>query len=155
MQYTTMGFGVLLIVIGLVGYFTSSGQPADGEATGAEVAADQQESKESEDSKASSSKTALIPTALGVLFLMCGTFAWKEAWRKHAMHVAAGLALVGVLASAGRIGMKLGQGEGIDFGAKATIYLLLMLLICLIFLGLCIRSFILARRARDVEKPAS
>ena len=67
MSSTTIVFGMLLTLLGLAGYFL----------TGA------------------SSSTALIPAIFGVLLLVLGFLARSEAARKHAMHAAATVALVG------------------------------------------------------------
>ena len=67
MSPTTIVFGMLLTLLGLAGYFL----------TGA------------------SSPTALIPAIFGVLLLVLGFLAHFEAARKHAMHAAATVALVG------------------------------------------------------------
>ena len=48
------------------------------------------------------SVTALIPAFFGVVFVVLAYVARNEAARKHAMHVAVALALVGAIASLGR-----------------------------------------------------
>ena len=67
MPNTTSFLGILLIVLGGWGYTQS----------------------------VTRSPMALIPSVLGVLFLALGIAAGRDEWRKHAMHAAAGLALVG------------------------------------------------------------
>jgi hypothetical protein len=93
------------------------------------------------------SYTALIPAALGVLFIITGLLARKDHLRKHAMHLAAALGLVGFLASLSRLLPKAFSGELTL--SLATNCLLLMAIICASFVGLCVNSFIQARRARE------
>jgi drug/metabolite transporter (DMT)-like permease len=89
------------------------------------------------------SPTALIPAFLGVPILLFGCVALKESLRMHAMHVVALLSLLGFLLPAGRLGMKLAQGET----PKTTILvsLVLMAALCGILLAGCVRSFVQAR----------
>ncbi|MEW6361778.1 MAG: hypothetical protein ACK42A_01860 [Pyrinomonadaceae bacterium] len=90
------------------------------------------------------SVTALIPAAFGTVFLVLGAFSRvKEELRKHLMHLAAGLALVGFLITAGRLLSKFGELTL----SPAVISQAAMALVCLIFLILAIRSFIAARTA--------
>ena len=97
------------------------------------------------------SPTALIPAAVGVPLLLCGFFALKEAYRKHAMHIAAVFGLLGTLAAGGRGLPKIGVlfAEGGEGNKRAVGMVLLMFLLSAFFLGLCIKSFIEARRARQ------
>ncbi len=69
MASTTVIFGLLLIVLGLAGYFGTG----------------------------TSSFTALIPALFGLLLLMLGILARAESARKHSMHAAAMVGLVGLL----------------------------------------------------------
>jgi hypothetical protein len=46
---------------------------------------------------ANSGRTALIPGAFGVLLVLCGVLALRESLRKHAMHVASAVALLGTV----------------------------------------------------------
>lgn len=94
------------------------------------------------------SVTALIPAFFGVAMLLCGVVALKQAMRKHAMHAAAALALLGVLGSLGRAIPALDFSQPIR---GAVIAQLVMGVALLIFLALCIRSFIAARKS---TKPA-
>lgn len=114
--------GLLLLVLGLVGYF----------ATGRE------------------SPTALIPAVFGVLFLVIALIGRKGGKaRMHAMHGGAVLALVGALGTArglaGAIAL-LGGGE-VDRPA-AVIAQSIAFLLFLVFLVLAVQSFIAARRAK-------
>jgi hypothetical protein len=120
---TSILFGVLLILLGLWGYFGTG----------------------------TSSPTALIPAAFGLLLVIAGVLAQAESRRKHAMHAAAMVGVLGFLGSVNgwaNIGAVL---SGAEVPRKeAVIATSIMALLCLIFTGLCVRSFIAARRARTV-----
>lgn len=88
--------------------------------------------------------TALIPTFFGVAFLVLGLIALKESLRKHAMHLAAVLGLIGFAFPAFRAAPKLLEG---DFSRGVQVQSA-MAVICLAFLLLCINSFVQARLLR-------
>ncbi len=97
----------------------------------------------------SQSVTVLVPAFIGGLFLVAGLVALKAGARKHAMHAAA---LLAVLAIAGSVG-ALPQLPTLLSGGEvqrplAVIARSVTFLLCAIFLGLAVRSFIRARRAR-------
>lgn len=93
------------------------------------------------------SVTALIPSFIGAIFVVLGALATKEKLRKHVMHAAAALALLtiiatfsGVIATAQRLtGAEIPRPRAAFAQATACV-----LTIC--YLGMCIRSFIMARR---------
>ena len=124
----SIAFGLVLIALGVGGYVST----------------------------ASKSPTALIPAGFGVLLVVCGLLALKERLRKHAMHLAAMVGLIGFLVPAGMAFPKLPtyfeKGEVLRAdGSDATTAVLLqtaMALVCLVFVGLCVNSFIQARRRR-------
>jgi hypothetical protein len=94
------------------------------------------------------SVTALIPAFFGLAFALLGQLARDEKWRKHAMHAAATLGLLGFVAPAimavPRL-LKLARGE--EDPRPAAVYAqAAMALLCALFVGLCIRSFLAARR---------
>ena len=92
-----------------------------------------------------SSPTALIPAFVGLPLLLLGVVAIrvKEGGRKHVMHAAAVLGLLGFLAPAIRLVSK---GFG---GAPPAVWeQVIMAVLCLVFLGLCVNSFVQARRTR-------
>lgn len=94
--------------------------------------------------------TALIPLVFGTPILLCGLLAMiKPDLRKHAMHVAAMFGLLGAL---GGLGMGLPKlGALMDGTAQRPVAVALQIamgVIALVFLALCIKSFIDARRAR-------
>jgi hypothetical protein len=122
MANVTIGFGLVLAALGLGGYV----------ATGR------------------TSLTALIPLAFGLLLVVCGALARREALRRHAMHAAAVLGLLGFLGPLRVLPQMvtlLGGGEGVPHRA-AVLDQLAMMIVCGVFLALCIRSFVAARRAR-------
>jgi len=96
------------------------------------------------------SPTALIPVVFGVLLGACGLVARKESLRKHAMHTAAAVALVGFLPSApGLLGIpSLLAGEAAR--PAAVVLRSVMALLCLGFLAVAVRSFVAARRAGSI-----
>jgi hypothetical protein len=121
MANVTIGFGVALMALGIGGYY----------ATGR------------------TSPTALIPLAFGILLLVCGALARREAWRKHAMHGAAVLALLGFLGPMRVLPQMLALLRGAEVAHRAAVLdQLAMLLLCGALLALCIRSFVAARRGR-------
>ncbi len=92
------------------------------------------------------SVTALIPAFFGLAFVACGAIAKaKEGARKHAMHAAAFFALLGIMGGTPFKSFTTGE-----WGVAPAIRLLFALL-CLAYLGICIKSFIDARRARNAS----
>ena len=88
----------------------------------------------------SKSVTALIPAFVGLPILSMGILAFKESARMHAMHVAAALAALGLLAAIGRIATA-----GLSLSAVG-ISLVIMMLLTGGFVLLCVKSFVGARR---------
>jgi hypothetical protein len=118
---TTILIGAVLIALGLVGWFGSGG----------------------------ASVTALIPAFFGVVLLLLGVVARKEQYRKHAMHAAVIVGLLGFLGSA----RGLVQLPALIAGAEvarpaAVIAQSIMAVLTGIFVALCVKSFIDARRNR-------
>jgi hypothetical protein len=94
--------------------------------------------------------TALIPFALGDVLVCMGALTLiRPAWRKHTMHVAATVALLGGLGSIGGI-IKLGRWLAGTAPEHPTAVLAQAgtAVVCAIFLVFAVRSFIAARRAR-------
>lgn len=91
-----------------------------------------------------------IPTFIGVPLLILGIVAAaREGARKHAMHAAAALGLLGGLAALGRgvpKAIEILQGKEVDLLATSMVWG--MILICVTFVLLCVESFVSARRAR-------
>ena len=118
MSSITVTCGILLILIGLIGY-------GYGMSNGA------------------ASPTALIPGAFGLLIVLLGVAgSMKPDLRKHIMHVAVLLGLIGFLLPAIRLLMKFGE---LSLSA-AVLSQAAMSLVCLVFVILAVRSFIAARR---------
>jgi len=94
------------------------------------------------------SVTALIPAFFGLPILIAGVIALKPAARKHAMHAVAVLALLGFIGSAARAIPALFKADG---EISTAIYMqLAMAVLCLILEIACVRSFINARRNRQI-----
>lgn len=113
-----IGFGIVLILVGLGGYFGTG----------------------------TTSWTALIPSIIGALLAVFGVVGLKEHLRMHAMHGAVLVALLGALGSLGRLVPALIKGTG---APAALISQGVTALLCSIFVVLCVRSFIAARKARE------
>jgi len=99
-------------------------------------------------------KTALIPAAIGVILLVLGLLGGKENLRMHVMHAALLIGLLALLGTARSL-LKLptafdGTAErpGAVFAQAATAIL------SVVYLGVGVRSFIAARRARAALPPA-
>jgi hypothetical protein len=90
------------------------------------------------------SVTALIPAFIGLLLLLLGWLARHEAYRKHAMHGVAVLALLGLLGTIGGLIRLLGGTMTAPTIAQGLTAILTGAL-----LGLCVKSFIDARRRRS------
>lgn len=94
--------------------------------------------------------TALIPSAFGTVIFLAGIVAHiRPGARKHAMHVAA---LFGLLGALGGLGMGLPKIGALLAGTAqrpvAVVMQISMGLIALVFLALCVKWFIDARRAK-------
>jgi len=92
------------------------------------------------------SVTALIPTlGFGIPLLLCGLIARKESYRMHAMHAAVLFGLLGVLG-----GFGMGIPKLIKGNQSAAVYgQIVMAVLSLVFVVLCIRSFVAVRKARE------
>jgi hypothetical protein len=115
-------FGRLLILLGIIGY-------GYGAYTG------------------NASLTALIPAIFGLILMVLGHISnAKENLRKHLMHVAVLIGLIGFIVPLTRIIPKLGDFQ-LTF---ASAMLISMSVLCLVFVILCVKSFIDARRSGAV-----
>ncbi len=97
------------------------------------------------------SLTAFIPAAFGVLFLVLGLLALRPLLRKHAMHMAALLALIGFIGAAARAipaGIRLAHGGDENTNPNAFKATTAMAVLCLLFVLACVYSFIAARRRK-------
>jgi hypothetical protein len=121
MPTTTIVTGVLLIALGLVGFVgTGSEHP-----------------------------TALIPAGFGIALVICGFLAKAPERKKLFMHIAVTLGLLGFLGTAMGVVkvVRMAAGEAIS-RPEAAESQALMAFISLIFVGLCVNSFIKARKTR-------
>ena len=91
-------------------------------------------------------KTALIPSGFGVVLLVCGLLASNENRRMLAMHIAV---LFGLLGAIGVIPTLLKTLLKEDRSLAALAAKTVTLVLCVVFVGLCVRSFIAARKARE------
>ena len=150
MAKTTVVFGLLLIGIGIVGY-TGAGSASPDAASEVESAAggDAAVADESAD-PGKKSVTALIPAFVGSVLLLCGVVAFNESAKKHAMHAASVVGLLGLLAGAGRGAMGIGKFMSRDpsLNQRSFLFVWLMAILCGIFLFLCVQSFIAAKKRR-------
>ena len=147
MAKTTIIIALLLILLGLVGYFgTPSPTPAD-------TAQEQTDSSTAKSVTSKRSVTALIPAFIGVILLLCGLVAMNEDLRRHAMHLAVLIGLLGFLAGAGRGAMGLSKMVSGDpnLNYRSMTFVWLMALLCGLFVILCVNSFIEARKRRSAE----
>lgn len=93
-----------------------------------------------------SSFTALIPAIFGLLLIVLGFVARNEAARKHAMHAAAAVGTVGFIgALMSLLRTPTGVRSALALGSQVA-----MLVLTGIFVALCVKSFIDARRARKL-----
>jgi hypothetical protein len=129
MAPTAIVFGLLLILLGAVGYLAPN-------AIGTH---DQDKT----------SPTALIPAGVGAILLLCGLIAYYAPQvRKHVMHVAAAVGLIGALGGF----MPLMRG-GMAMEKASVRSGVLMIVLCGLFVVLCVRSFLVARAARAAGYP--
>jgi hypothetical protein len=117
MPSTTRVTGLLLIVIGVASY-TLTGR---------------------------TSITALIPAFIGAVLVICALIARKESARKHAMHAAVAVALLGAIGSLMRGVPAALAGEA---SRPAVMVQLATGVLLLIYVALGVQSFIAARKAR-------
>lgn len=116
----TRGIGAALIVVGVGAWLLAGGPGA--------------------------SPTALLPALLGLVILILGLLAGREALHRHAIHSALVIALLGLLGTIPRALPAFTGGEGAGLAAWAS---LLTAVLCLVYVVLGVRSFIAARRARQ------
>jgi hypothetical protein len=100
---------------------------------------------------ATEAPTALIPAYFGGVLIVLGIVAraGDEKVRKHTMHLAAMVGLLGCVIPAFRVVKAL--AEGTEFN-RAMGGQLAMAVLCGIFVALCVKSFIDIRRARKQEE---
>jgi Na+-translocating ferredoxin:NAD+ oxidoreductase RnfD subunit len=94
---------------------------------------------------------ALIPAGFGVVLLVLGLLARTDDSKRRmlVMHIAVTIALLGFLFPAAIAGKALWAAHnGGNVMILAIREQLLMAIICLVYVWLCVRSFIAARKAR-------
>lgn len=123
MANITVALAAALIVLGVGGYFGSG----------------------------RASVTALIPAAFGLVLLILGMVARDPAKRKHAMHGAAMVGLLGVFGTVSGLFkfIRMASGEAVA-RPQAVVAQAAMCILCLVFVALCVKSFIDARRTRAI-----
>jgi hypothetical protein len=119
MGAVTIGFGVVFIALGPIGYLPHQ-----------------------------TSLTALIPSAFGVAFVVLGVLAREPRRRMHVMHAAAMLGTLGMIGGVVMIVRALSK-ETIN--VLALTMNVLLSLGCAAYVGLCVKSFIDARRRRGQD----
>jgi len=95
------------------------------------------------------SPTALIPAGFGLVFGILGFLAGNENIRKHVMHAAAVLALLGTLGSLRGLLALPEVFAGTAERPAAVISQSVMVVVCVTLLVIYVRSFIAARKARE------
>jgi hypothetical protein len=134
-------FGSALLIIAFYGYYGDVLTKAeDSEGQGSQV----QESDSSEQPEVRSLTALLFPGIVGFGMLLAGLLAMKTGAKKHGMHVAAMLALLGAIAAWGRAVMVLMDDE-----KELPLMLLLMGIVCTLFVVLSIKSFKAAKEGAD------
>lgn len=128
MPSTAILFGILLILVGLGGFgYAAATLPPDTPVTKV--------------------MTALIPAVLGLILAILGFFAkQKENLRKHLMHGAVLVGLIGFLATVSSVFKLPALFNGTAERPIAVVSQFLTAVICLIFVALSVKSFIDARR---------
>jgi hypothetical protein len=125
MAKVTVVFGILLVLLGVIGFV----------ATG------------------STHYTALIPCGFGVLLAIFGLLAQTQdaSKRKLYMHVAVTVGLIGFLGTAKSLISFVQMMQGKLFPYPAAVEAkAAMAVLTLVYVGMCVRSFIEARRAGTV-----
>ena len=97
------------------------------------------------------SMTALIPTFFAIPLAICGVLAFKEGLRKHAMHGAAALAVIIFLGGSMGFAKLPALFAGSAERPMAVIIQSSMATLMIVFIVLCVRSFIAARKAREAS----
>ncbi len=121
MANTTIVFGVVLIVLGVGSYFGTN----------------------------MVSPTALIPAAFGLLLIVFGVLAKDEKRRKMAMHIAVTVGLLGFLGTiTGLLKLFTMLAGGEVARPTAVVAQSIMAILMLVYVGMCVKSFIDARRRR-------
>ncbi len=117
MPSTTRLVGILLMILGLASYWLTG----------------------------RTSVTALIPAFFGIVFVALAYVSRSEATRRHAMHAAVVVALIGFFGVLGRALPAIAAG---GIGRPAVIVQVVTALVLAWYIYMGVQSFIAARRAR-------
>ena len=128
MAWPTLICGALLVLVGIVGYGTSEVQPPP--------------------------MTALIPAFFGAALILCGGLAFQAQFRKHVMHAAAMIGLLGAVGGFMPLVRQYSKTGEFDPTKKSAVAGELMILVCVVFVGMCVNSFIQAKKARKAREAA-
>jgi hypothetical protein len=124
MAKATIGFGILLIAVGSWGFYATGSQHP----------------------------TALIPLYFGLVLFWSGVLAIKPERRALWMHIAVTVGLLGFVGTFPAVIDEVRMLRGTVFPHPIAVEEKAeMSLICLVFVLLCVRSFIAARRGRNLE----
>ncbi len=94
--------------------------------------------------------TALIPSGFGLALIVAGFIARNDKARKHAMHLAAMVGLIGCVMPLVMVIVKwakTGEFNNLSGGGQ-----LAMSALCGVFVALCVKSFIDVRKARKAAE---
>ena len=95
------------------------------------------------------SVTALIPAFFGIPLVLTSALSFNEKLLKMGMHIAATIGLLGFIAPLGRLISVAIKGK---FEMNmATSCMIGMSIVCLLFVLLCVKSFIDVRKARNAS----
>ncbi len=124
MAKMTIGLGFVLIALGIGSYFGTG----------------------------RASVTALIPAFFGLPLVLLGVAALNDRLRKYAMHAAVVVGLLGFVGAARGFSEvpAILRGDQIERPVAVAVQVA-MSLVCLVFVVLCVLSFIKARRAERVD----
>jgi hypothetical protein len=118
MTRLTVVIGSVLVVLGVVGYAAT----------------------------AAASVTALIPSLVGVLLLLCAAAAGRPGWHRHGIHAALVVALLGALGTLMNV-VRIGEVfAGTAERPAAVIESTVMFVLLVGYLVMGVRSFVAARR---------
>lgn len=98
------------------------------------------------------SLTAFIPSVIGLLMIIAGLLARKESLRRHAIHGALVVALLGALGSLMNVAKLPALIDGTAERPGAVVSSTIMVVVLAVYLALGVRSFISARRQREEQR---
>ena len=126
MRVISLVFGILLVLVGVAGFVVTGCQHP----------------------------TALIPSYLGVVLIVCGALGLKasEKARKHIMHVAVLVALLGMIFTSRGLQNLPDLFKGTAEKPEAVLSKSATFILCGIYFILCIKSFVDVRRAMWAAK---